>query len=140
MFNIPSINGVPLYHPTTSDLGLLEIPSKKITDVYDKTWAKEITTNRLFPMTHRDLLSSREYVHIHVFETSTGFRIVPIGVCDKFFTIYITSNSSGSIQNITGTKKIIPMIKVGTELFIENDFRGMWVRSTFPNTPSVQLK
>lgn len=140
LFNIPSINGVPLYHPTTSDLGLLELPSKKITDVYDKTWVKEITTNRLFPMTHRDLLSSREYVHIHVFETSTGFRIVPIGVCDKFFTIYITSDSSDSIQNITGTKKIIPMIKVGTELFIENDFRGMWVHSTFSNTPPVQLK
>ena len=137
--NIPTINGVSIYHPTSIDLGLLEIKHDKILSVYDKTWAYEITTNPLFPITHKDLTSTTEYVNINIFETSTGFRIIPTGICDKFFTIYITSNPSVTIQNPTDTKKIIPMIKVGTELFIDKSLHGMWVCSTFPNTKNKQL-
>jgi hypothetical protein len=140
LYNIPSINGVPIYHPTTIDLGLLELPHEKITAVYDKVWAKEISMNPLFPMTHRDLLSDGEYVKIHEFPETNSFRIVTSGICDKFFTLYITSNSTGSIVNVSGTKKIIPMIKVGTTIIVDESYRGYWVRSTFPNTQSVQLK
>lgn len=140
LYNIPSINGVPIYHPTTIDLGLLELPHDKIIAVYDKVWAKEISMNPLFPMTHRDLLSDGEYVKIHEFPETNSFRIVTSGICDKFFTLYITSNSTGSIVNVNGTKKIIPMIKVGTTIIVDESYRGYWVRSTFPNTQSVQLK
>ena len=140
LYNIPTINGVPIYHLTTSDLGLLEIPANKILEVYDKVWAKEITTNPLFPITHRDLIDTTEYVTLHVFTTSDGFRITSTGMCNGFFTVYITSNPSHSIENATDTKKIIPMIKVGTSILVDNSYRGYWACTTFKKSNYIQLK
>ena len=136
LYNIPSINGVDIYHPTTSDLGIIEIPHEKIEEVYDNVWSYEITMNPLFPMTHRDLLSSSEYVNINVYDE---FRIVLTGICDKFFTVYITTSPNSNISDLTHAQKIIPMVKVGTTIMLDSTFRGMWVHTTF-NDRSVQLK
>jgi hypothetical protein len=140
IFNIPSINGVPLQHPTTMDLGLLQIPSDQILAVYDKVWAKEITTNPLFPITHRDLIHTNQYVLIHVYEEENSFRIMTTGIYDKLFTIYISTSNSSSIQNTQTTKKIIPMIQLGTGLLIDKSYRGLWVHTTIPNTTPIQIK
>lgn len=139
LFNIPSINGVDIFHPTTIDLGLLEIPHNEILKVYDKVWSKEITTNPLFPMTHKDLISDSEFIRIHVYDESEVFRITITGICDKFFTIYLSTTSTANIDNVNTVKKIIPMIKVGTNLIIDKTYRGLWVKSTFPTAP-IQLK
>ena len=140
IFNIPSINGVPLQHPTTMDLGLLQIPSDQILAVYDKVWAKEITTNPLFPITHRDLIHTNQYVLIHLYEEENSFRIMTTGIYDKLFTIYISTSNSSSIQNTQTTKKIIPMIQLGTGLLIDKSYRGMWIHTTIPNTTPIQIK
>ena len=140
IFNIPSINGVPLHNPTTMDLGLLQIPPSSIFAVYDKVWSKEITTNPLFPITHRDLIYQNQYVLIRVYEEDNSFRIMTTGVYDKLFTIYISTSDSTSIQNKTTTKKIIPMINLGTGLLIDKSYRGMWIHTTIPNTTPVQIK
>ena len=140
IFNIPSINGVPLQHPTTMDLGLLEIPSSQILSVYDQVWAKEITTNPLFPFTRKDLINTSQYVRIHVYEEENFFRIVTTGIYDKLFTIYISNTSYGIIQNVNDTKKIIPMIQLGTALLLDKSYRGKWIHTTIPNVTPVQIK
>ena len=140
LYNIPTINGVDIYHPTTSDIGLLEIPPEKIFDVYDKVWAKEIAMNPLFSITHRDVISGTEFVNIKIHDRSDYFEIIPVGICDKFFTIYLSTTSTSNINNTTHTKKIIPMVKVGTILIVDKSYHGLWVHSTFPNSNPVQLK
>jgi hypothetical protein len=140
LYNIPSINGVPIYHPTTIDLGLIEIPSQKIFDVYDKTWAKEITTNPLFPITHKNNMEAMEFVNINIYSDSNSFKIIPTGICDKFFTVYLSTTSTASINNASTTKKIIPMIRVGTILSVDESYRGLWVHTTLPDKKPIQLK
>ena len=138
LFNIPSLNGVPLYHPTTIDLGISEIPDEKIIETYDKTWRYEMLMDPLFPMSHRDLVSDSQYVKFKIHEIDNGFRITTVGQCSKFFTLYITTNPSAPISS-TYTKKIIPMMTLGTEIIIDEEYRGMCICSTFRNTTPSRI-
>ena len=147
LFNIPTINGVPLYHPTTTDLGLMEIPAEKIVEDYDKTWRYEMTMSGVFPFSNRDLLSSTQYMNILVhplrhIETSGDtcvYRIITTGQCNKYFTIYITTNPEAPISS-GYTKKIIPMLSLGTEIIVGDEFHGMYVCTTFENCKPKRIE
>ena len=139
LFNIPTINGVSIYHPTITDLGILEIPDNKILSTYDRVWRYEIAMNPLFPMTHRDLVSKTQYVRLKVDPTLNGFKINTVGMCNEFFTLYISTTRDGDIKDTSTTVKIIPMIRLGTGVIIDKSYRGMWLQCTFNGTKPIQI-
>ena len=138
LYNIPTLNGVPIYHPTTNDLGIMEIPAEKINALYDRVWRENICMDPLFPMTHIDLISSTQFIKLHVYEESDCMRITSTGIYNGFFTLFITTSDSSSIENTTETKKIIPMISLGTNVLISKSYQGMYLQCTFP-TETIQI-
>ena len=134
LFNLPTINGVTLKYPTTTDLGIMEIPYQKILDIYNETWKKEICTNSLFPLSHMDLMYSSEYVKIKCTIDNGEYRIYTVGICDKFFSLYIADTETGSPE------QIIPMLSVGTAIILPTTYRGKWIQCTFPGTDPIELK
>ena len=150
LYNTPSLNGIPLYHPTVQSLGITDIPNEKITELFDKVWKKEITTDPLFPKTHRIDIHD-QYLKLHIREsnsnysnilkcdTSNMYVLYTSGTTSKYFTLYISKKSDGEIDDVENTVKIIPFIKTGVYVLISKSFKGMWLHSTFPNTKTIHI-
>lgn len=149
LYNIPSINGVTLFNVTTKDLGITEIPNDKIIDMFDKIWKRESMTNPLFIMTHR--VDNNESCSIHVkqinenhwndlpYDTRGMFVVYTNGFDDKYFTLYISKQSNGKIDDINNTVKIISFISNGVYVLIDKSYSGMWLHSTQPNTKPIHI-
>ena len=139
--NVPSINGVSLYHVTTEQLGLCETPFQDILDVYDKTWKKEILTNPLFPTTHADSSwINRSFNQLRVKRDGDMYRILIKGIYDKYQTLYISKTETGEIDDTPNTLKIIPFIKNGTIIHIDQKYHGMWIHSTNKTYKPIIIK
>ena len=144
--NIPSINGVSLYNTKTHDIGIKEIPITDIIDILDDVWKEELITNPLFPISHHQLLETESNIVLHKsnpniigYTNDDMITIYASGISDKFFTLYISSDVNGDIDDTSSTLKIIPFIKVGTYVLIEKKYEGMWLHSTEPDVKSIKL-
>jgi hypothetical protein len=133
-YNIPSLNGIQLYHPNATDLGMFEVPIQEIVKVYDKTWNYEITTNPLFPTTHLDdsFAYDQQYIIFHILRKDDKYWIYPKGTYPHYFTIYVSKSEKAGISNLSNTIKIIPLIKAGTCVLLDVDTRGLWLHATIP--------
>lgn len=152
LYNIPSINGITLFHPNVTSLGISEIPNEKIISMFDKVWKYEITTNPLFTMTHRDIgLDDASTIKLHVkqindqhwnglsIDTRNMFIIYATGISEKYFSLYISNTSDGKIDDINNTMKIIPFVTPGVKILIDSKYLGMWLHSTNPNIKPIHI-
>lgn len=144
--NIPSINGVSLYNTKTHDIGIKEIPITDIIDILDDVWKEELITNPLFPISHHQLLETESNIVLHKsnpniigYTNDDMVTVYASGISDKFFTLYISSDVNGDIDDTSSTLKIIPFFKVGTYILIEKKYEGMWLHSTEPDVKSIKL-
>ena len=153
LFNIPSINGITIFHPKLNNLGISEIPADKIIELFDKVWKLESMTNPIFAMTHRPIISETDEIgltlivkqiddeHWNGLSVDTrGMFVVHIkGITDKYFSLYISKTSNGKIDDIDNTVKIIPFISSGTYVLLDKTYKGMWIHSTHPNTTPIRI-
>lgn len=130
MTNIPSINGIPIYHPMLHDLGIIDIDDNDITDMFDSIWKKEIITNPLFINIHREKNDKHNNIDFSITDHEDYFSIFIKGYTSKYFTIYISKNSYSNIDDVENTLKIIPFVKSGTSILIDKSYRNMWIHST----------
>ena len=147
-YNLPSINGVQLMHLSNKDIGLVEIPSEKILDKFDKTWKKEILTNPHFQYTH--LIDNREqYIRLHSKDVGDMFPDIPdpenwmvvyiTGNTTKYFTLYISNTEDGAIDNTNDTLKIIPFVKSGMYVLVNKSYAGKYLHATYHNANVITL-
>jgi hypothetical protein len=143
LFNIPSINGVDIFHPMSHNLGLVETPNEKIIDELDRVWSREACTNPMFPITHHtgmDLIEGERVVlHARYSSLLGKYVITTTGVSNSFFTLYISKNSDGSIDDSTKTLTIIPFIRTGVIVYVDPSCRGNWLCCTHPNVKPVKI-
>lgn len=152
LYNIPTINGISLFHPKLTGLGITEIPNEKIIEEFDKTWKLEILTNPLFPTTHRNIGNiDKTSLKLHVkklldphwngltIDTSGMFLLYASGPVEKFFTYYISKLENGEIDDVRNTMKIIPFITSGVYVLIDAEFEGMWLHSTYGDTKPIHI-
>lgn len=145
LYHIPSINGIPLMHITSDQLGLLPAPIEKVIESFDQVWKKEILTNPLFLMTHKDLTLEKEhqtlYLKIREYDNDSSMLIVyASGTLSNYFTLYISELSNGTIDDVNHTLKIIPFIRTGVYVLIEKEYKGMWLHSTFENCKPIKIQ
>ena len=100
-------------------------------------------------MTHR--VDNNESCSIHVkqinenhwnglpYDTRGMFVVYTNGFDDKYFTLYISKQSNGKIDDINNTVKIIPFISNGVYVLIDKSYSGMWLHSTQPNTKPIHI-
>ena len=152
--NIPSFNGVPIFHPNIQDLGINEIPTEKIIEKFDEVWRIEEVTNPVFMMTHRDLSGYGDPVNIklHVkmideehwsgvsIDTSNMMLIYATGPIDKYFSLYISNLEDGVIDDVNNTAKIIPFITPGIYILIDKSYQGLWLHSTDSAVKPIKLE
>lgn len=127
-YNIPTINGCPIYHPTTTSLGIEDIPKDKILDMLNDVWKYEIMTNPLFSEHHGP--SEDGYLKLYINQSDESFMIQTRGSYEKYFTLYISKIPNAKIDDTLNTIKIIPFIKIGTIILIDKQYKGMWLNST----------
>ena len=153
LMNLPSINGVTLFHPKLQDLGINEIPNEKIIDKFDEVWKLEAVTNPLFMMTHKAGSSNGDVskIKLHVkmiddphwngvsIDTSNMMLIYTTGPVDKYFSLYISNLPNGEIDDVDNTVKIIPFITPGIYILIDKSYRGLWLHSTDPEVNPIHL-
>lgn len=136
LFNIPSINGVPLQHVSSEDIGFMEIPTTKVCEEFARTWKKEITTNPLFTLSYADLMHASDYINLHYTSTVNGNFIYTTGTISTYFTVYFTDVET---DPITKAVSIIPMVSVGTFIALNSVFSEKWVHITIPDVSPIQL-
>lgn len=129
LYHIPTINGVSVYHPTTSDLGLLEIPHDHIRALYQSTWSREICTNPLF-----GIEQPREYVNLHIQKDGNDYRIYTTGCYDGFFSFYISNTEDGPIE------QVIPMLSIGTAIILPDTYTNKWIQCSYNNLVWEEIK
>lgn len=139
IYNVPTINGTQLHHPSLKDFHLQEIPSNDILNLFDQVWKLETSTNMLFKATHRDDSQTAVFINLRIQESLSGvvgedyFVIVATGLTEKYFSLYITTDASAAIDDVA-TQQIIPYIKTGVYVVISKaSYEGMWLKSTFPS-------
>ena len=143
LYNIPSINGVDIFHPRSYHLGLIETPNEEIIKMFDKVWRKEASSNPLFPMSHIDGLNllngKRIMLHCKYSNKDSMYILYATGVTDQFFTFYISKKSNGKIDDIQNTLKIIPFIRTGVFVYLDKSYQGRWLCCTHPNVKSIRI-
>lgn len=153
LYNIPSINGVSLFHPKLQDLGISEIPNEKILDMFDNVWKIETLTNPLFMTTHRNnsRINDETALKLHIkqltdnhwsnldVDTNGMFLIHATGSIDKYFSLYISKKQDGVIDDTRNTVKIIPFIMAGVYVLIDKKYKGMWLHSTYGKTTPIHI-
>ena len=143
LLNIPSINGVDVYNPMSYNLGLIETPNKKILEMFDKVWKLEQSTNPLFPKTHMLNLGlvdgEKVILHTKYSGKDDKYILYANGVCDEFFTLYISKSSNGSIDDVENTLKIIPFIRTGVFVYVDKSLQGQWLHCTHPNVNPIKI-
>lgn len=150
LYNIPSINGVSLFHPKLQDLGISEIPHDKIINAFDNVWKYEEITNPLFFTTHRsnrdneDLilyskqLSDPNWNGLSI-NTTGMFVIRAIGPTEKYFSLYLSKKKDGKIDDIRNTVKIIPFVTSGIYILIDKKYQGLWLHATHGDTKPIHM-
>ena len=135
LYNVPTLNGVELYHPFSDDLGLREIPNIEVLDQLDKTWKLERTTDKFFPVTHYDdsMIEDDQYLLFHIKETNESFVIYITGTYRKYFTLYLSKGQYSSIASATNTIKVIPFVRTGVRIELDKSIRGLWLHTTNGN-------
>jgi hypothetical protein len=94
-------------------------------------------------MTHHtgmDLIDG-ERINLRVRYSSmlNKYVISTTGVCDGFFTLYISKTSQGVIDDTSNTVKIIPFIRTGVVVYVDPDCRGNWLCCTHPNVKPIKI-
>lgn len=150
LYNIPSINGVSIFHPKLQGLGIDEVQTNDIIKKFDMVWKFEELTNPLFVMTHREGIHDND-LKLHVkyitdphwnglnINTQGMYLVYTSGKINRYFTLYISKSSEGVIDDVNNTVKIIPFIKAGTYVLIDSKYMGLWLHSTYPNTQSIHI-
>lgn len=142
--NIPTINGVPIYHPTTDDLGIREVNNKDIVPLYDNAWKRQILMNPDFPMTHYSeaFIPDNEYLNIHAKWNydDQNWTIYTTGNYPKYFTMYLSLLDNGRIDDVQNTKMIIPLIRAGVRINIAKEYNGLWIHTTAENYVPMKLQ
>ena len=126
--DIPTINGVSLYHLTTESLGISEIPVDKVLDEFDKVWKREMLTNPLFTNNHKSYMTKHEPSFRITKDDSITITIT--GNYDKYFTLFISNNESDNIDDVDNMVKVIPFVRTGIQIIIDNSYSDMWLKST----------
>lgn len=141
LINVPTINGVSIYHPRTSSLGIMEIPNYKILELFDQVWKYEHITNPLFEHTQRDGYDMIQNKHIEIrIKKHDEYDIVYLsGISSQYFTLYISTGAEDTIDDTTNTVKIIPFIQAGTHVVIDKKYRGDWIHTTDPECKPIRL-
>lgn len=152
LYNIPSINGVSLFHPKLSDIGITEISTDDVIREFDKVWKYEETTNPLFVTTHRlGSHTNDDNLKIHIrlitephwhgleIDTTGMYLVYATGPVEKYFSFYISKTSDGVIDDIENTVKIIPFIMPGVYVLIDPKYQGMWLHSTHGKTKPIHI-
>lgn len=153
LYNIPSINGVSIFHPKIQGLGISEIPNDNIIEMFDKVWKLEETTNPLFVTTHRDNRTNTDekILTLHIkqitephwngltIDTTGMFLIYATGPVEKYFSYYISKTSDGVIDDVNNTVKIIPFIMPGVYVLIDKKYQGMWLHATHGKTKPIHI-
>lgn len=139
--NIPTINGVSIYHPRTSSLGFMEIPNDKLFDMFDQVWKYEHITNPLFEHTQRDGygLIHDSHTEIHIKYTDEHYIAYVTGMTHKSFTMYISEHENDSIDDVKNTCKIIPFINTGVYVVLDKKYHGKWLHTTDPTCKPIRL-
>ena len=152
--NIPSINGISLFHPKLAGLGIAEIDNLDIIKLYDKIWRREAATDPLFFNTHRmdsDITNKAAGLVIHVkqideehwhgldIDTTGMYAIHVTGPSKRYFSLYVSLTEDGAIDDITNTKKIIPFMSTSVYILLDSSYHGMWLHSTYPNTDPIHI-
>lgn len=141
LHNIPTINGVSIFNLRTCDIGLQEIPNREILDAFDKAWKLE-GLNGITPFKHMsayiDTIGEKQTLHVK--KNEIGYEIYTTGLSDECFTIYISKNSHADISDTTHTLQIIPMIRPGTHVIINESLAGNWIHSTIPDTTPIKIE
>lgn len=138
LYHIPTINGVSIYHATTTALGFMELPHSIINDKLDLTWKKERlmgVMNLSHSSGYRSMNSGSQ--HLHIQKNDTGYNVYTTGSNEYAFTLYITPNQTDSIDM---SVKIIPMIRSGVTVELDHSYDGMWIHSTVEKTNPIQIQ
>lgn len=143
LYNIPSINGVDIYDPRSYHLGLIETPNQKILEMFDKVWKREQCTDPLFPTTHmRDLnLINGERVILHTKYSGNDdmYVLYATGICNGFFTFYISKSPDAPIDDTANTIKILPFVRTGVFVYVDKSVQGRWLHCTHPNVQPIKI-
>ena len=151
LFNIPTINGISLFHPRLARLGISEINNNDILHLYDKIWKHEATTNPLFFNTHKTGSNTDAGSTIHVrkineehwhdlsIDTMGMYAVNVTGISDNYFTLYISNTEDGAIDDTHNTVKIIPFMSTSTYILLDDSYHGLWLHSTYPNTDPIHI-
>lgn len=141
LYNLPSINGCTIYHATSKSMGFMELTNFKVLQQLDETWKRE-RLNGILPITHRTglKLMDEKSQFLHVMKTDEGFEIYTTGVVDHCFTLYISTMQDGNIDNKSFTIKIMPMLRSGIHVILDESYQDMWLHSTVPNTTPVKIR
>lgn len=154
LFNIPTINGISLFHPKLSGLGIAEVPNIDIVKEFDRVWRIEATTNPFFMTTHRSdthltdqnvglVLHCNRITEPHWHDLSidtTGmFEIHTTGPVEKYFSLYVSRLENGAIDDVNNTVKIIPFMSSSVYILLDESYQGMYLHSTHPNTTPIHI-
>ena len=91
LFNIPSINGITIFHPKLNNLGISEIPADKIVELFDKVWKFEAMTNPVFAMTHKPIISETDEIGLVKFAGYLALPDTSLGSLSKGDIIYLSN-------------------------------------------------
>lgn len=142
IIDIPNINGVSVYYPSTKSLGISDIPNDKIIELFDDKWKYERLTNPYFSITHQNDIKYDGCITLKQKQTETFNEYCTVhasGCTDEYFSMYISNNSDGKIDDVVNTLYIIPFVKVGMLVLIDEKYRGKWLHSTHKsNTIKLQ--
>lgn len=142
--NKPTINGVTVYNMRSTDLGLIEIPTDQLQEMYDEVWKKEIMTNPLFYTSHKRSLKNDDVLTLHSqagdsFGYPDSLIVYASGIVDKSFSLYISRTENGRINSIANTVKIIPYVRTGVYIVIEKKYKSMWLHCTESDTTPIRI-
>ena len=142
--NKPTINGVTVYNMRSTDLGLIEIPTDQLQELYDEVWKKEIMTNPLFYTSHKRSLKNDDVLTLHSqsgdsFGYPDSLIVYASGIVDKSFSLYISRTENGRINSIANTVKIIPYVRTGVYIVIDKKYKSMWLHCTESDTTPIRI-
>jgi len=143
LHHIPTINGVPIYHLTSTSMGFMEYSNRKLLEQYDLVWKRERLNGsiKLSHLSDYDIKDRQvQRLHVRKLEEGEGFEIYTSGITDYCFTLYISNYQNSAIDDTANTLKIFPFLRSGIRIRIDDSFENKWLISTIPNTPPIQIK
>ena len=138
--HIPTTNGETVLNLRTTDLGLSEIPNQELLNKMDMVWKRE-GLNGITPFKHlaRYIDTKGQNQSIHLKETNEGYELYFTGLSELCFTVYISNHSTDDIADRTNVVQIIPMIRPGTRIILDQSLKGKYVHTTIPNPTPIKI-